>query len=211
MRRIKQFAAGSLLLLAGSGAASAGYLDTVPTFWRNLYPDGGRGLYCGKRFGEYDRRYNIEHVFPMAWVVRQLKCGDRKQCRRRSKLFNQIESDMHNMYPARKELNRLRGSYAYGIIKGERWVEPGCDFEIDDHRRRVEPRPAVRGDIARAMLYMADRYRLNLFKRQRELMLKWNRQDPPDKEERRRNRIIQRLQGNANPWIVPDRKSERGR
>lgn len=211
MRRIKQFAIGMLLLLAGNGAVSAGYIDTVPTFWRNLYPEGGRGLYCGKRFGEYDRRYNIEHVFPMGWVARQLKCGDRKQCRRRSKLFNQIESDMHNMYPARKDLNRLRGSYAYGIIKGERWVEPGCDFEIDDRHRRAEPRPAVRGDIARAMLYMADRYHLNLFKRQRDLMLKWNQQDPPDREELRRNRIIKRLQGNGNPWIAPDRRAVRGR
>ncbi len=137
----------------------------------------------------------------MGWVARQLHCGDRRQCRRRSRLFNRIESDMHNMYPARKDLNRDRGSYAYGIIKGERWVEPGCDFELDHRHHRAEPRPAVRGDIARAMLYMADTYDLKLFRRQRDLLLKWHRQDPPDREERRRNRIIRRIQGNGNPWI----------
>jgi len=197
--------------LSGGVAARGGYLDIVPLFWRSLYPDGGRGLYCGRRFGAHDRRYNIEHVFPMAWVARQLKCGDRQQCRRRSEQFNRIESDMHNMFPARKDLNQMRGAYAFGIIKGERWAVPGCDFEVDDRRRRVEPRPAARGDIARAMLYMADRYHLTLFRRQRELMLRWHRQDPPDDTERRRNRIIQRVQGNGNPWIEPPRKRRRER
>lgn len=201
MNGFNRLGACLLLLLAAGTATSGQYLDIIPTFWRGLYPEGGRGLYCGRRFGAYDRRYNIEHVFPMAWVARQLKCGDREQCRRRSERFNRIESDMHNMFPARKDLNQLRRSYAYGIIQGERWVAPDCDFEVDDRRRRVEPRPAVRGDIARAMLYMADRYRLNLFRRQRDLMLQWHRQDPPDQEEVRRNRIIRKLQGNGNPWI----------
>ncbi len=188
-------------LLLWACQATADYLEIIPQFWRNLYPHGGTGLYCGKRFGAYDRRYNIEHVFPMGWVARQLRCGDREQCRRRSALFNRIESDMHNMYPARKDLNRKRRSYAYGIIKGEHWVEPGCDFELDHHRRRAEPRPKARGDIARAMLYMADTYGLKLFQRQRRLLERWHRADPPDAEERRRNRIIRRLQGRGNPWI----------
>jgi deoxyribonuclease-1 len=192
------------VLLLWVGQAKADYLEIIPQFWRNLYPDGGVGLYCGKRFGAYDRRYNIEHVFPMGWVVRQLRCGDREQCRRRSALFNRIESDMHNLYPVRRDLNRERGTYAYGIIKGERWVERGCDFELDHRRRRAEPRPKVRGDIARAMLYMADTYDLKLFRRQRELLERWHRADPPDAEERRRNRIIRRLQGRGNPWIERD-------
>jgi deoxyribonuclease-1 len=89
----------------------------------------------------------------------------------------------------------------YGLIRGERWVEPGCDMEIDTRARRVEPRPAVRGDIARAMLYMSDRYGLKLYRRQREILERWNRQDPPDDAERARNRRIKRVQGWGNPWI----------
>ncbi len=65
----------------------------------------------------------------------------------------------------------------------------------------VEPRPAVRGDIARAMFYMSNRYNLTLFKRQKALLLRWHRQDPPSAEERRRNNIIQKLQGRRNPFI----------
>ena len=182
-------------------AAPYGYLDTIPVFWRTLYPDGGEGLYCGARFAARDRDYNIEHVYPMSWVTRALRCGDRESCRRSSERFNTIESDMHNMYPARKDLNRARSSYPYREIKGERHVEPGCDMEIDYHARVVEPRPASRGNIARAMLYMADRYNLTIYERQRRMLLDWHRADPPDDQERRRNRLIAELQGNPNPWI----------
>lgn len=192
-----------LVMLLGCGAAQGGgYLDTVPVFWKTLYPNGGESLYCGERFARFDRRYNIEHVFPMSWVTHSLDCGKRKRCRQRSERFNLIESDMHNLYPARADLNRARGAMAYAEIPGERWLEAGCDLEIDVRRRRVEPRPAVRGNIARAMLYMADTYpELELYSRQRALMERWNRDDPVDQAERERNRRIMRLQGRGNRWI----------
>lgn len=184
-----------------AGVFAADYLDTIPTFWRGVYPGGAQSLYCGESIAPYDRHYNIEHVFPMSWVGKTLHCGNRKQCRSRSALFNQIEADMHNMYPARKDLNKRRGAMAYGMVKGERHVEPQCDLEIDTRARRVEPRPAMRGNIARAMLYMADRYPLKLYPRQRALLLRWHAQDPVDDAERQRNRRIRQLQGHANPWI----------
>ena len=138
----------------------------------------------------------------MSWVTKELGCGDRDQCRRNNPRFNRIESDMHNMYPARRDLNQQRGAMKYGLIDGERWVEAGCDLEIDRRRRMVEPRPEVRGDIARAMLYMDDTYpELRLYKRQRSLLERWHREDPPDDAERRRNRLIRHIQGNGNTWI----------
>lgn len=185
----------------GCADQTPAYLDTIPVFWRTLYPDGGGGLYCGAAFRSHDRSYNIEHVYPMAWVTRALRCGDRQACRRTSPRFNLIESDMHNMYPARKDLNKARGSYPYREIPGEHWVEAGCDLEIDHRARVVEPRPAVRGDIARAMLYMADRYGLTIYQRQRRTLETWHREDPPDEAERRRNRLIAETQGQPNHWI----------
>jgi len=137
----------------------------------------------------------------MGWVMRKLKCGDRKSCRRNSTRFNLIEADLHNLYPARQKINRDRSSYAFGIIKGERREYGKCDFEVDRKKRRVEPREKVRGDIARAVLYMSEKHGIELFKRQRKLMLEWNRIDPPDAEEKRRNNVIERLQGNRNPYI----------
>ena len=195
--------AGFLLLFTSSlvWAGSAAYLDTVPLFWRTLYPDGGEGLYCGVSFPARDRAYNIEHVYPMAWVTRALRCGDRHRCRKKSPKFNEIESDMHNMYPARKDLNRERGAHPYREIRGEHRVERGCDMEIDHRARVVEPRPASRGNIARAMLYMEDRYGLELYERQRRQLLRWHREDPVDAHERWRNRRIAEVQGRRNHWI----------
>jgi deoxyribonuclease-1 len=192
-----------LLLLPVIGCADQAprYLDTIPEFWRTLYPEGGEGLYCGERFARFDRDYNIEHVYPMAWVTRELRCGDRQQCRRHSDRFNTIESDMHNMYPARKDLNKSRGSWPFRELKGERHIERGCDLEIDRRARAVEPRPEARGDIARAMLYMADQYGLTLFERQRRDLERWHRQDPPSDFERRRNELIESAQGRRNHWI----------
>ncbi len=190
----------AIMLLAVSQYSMADYLKTIPVFWKNLYPNGGISLYCGKKFNRGDRRYNIEHVFPMSWVTRSLRCGRRAQCRANSSRFNRIEADMHNMYPADKKLNAARGSMSYGILKGERWFKKHCDLEIDEAKRRVEPKPAARGEIARAMLYMADRYNLKLY--QRGMLLRWHRQDPPNALEKRRNRRIQQLQGQDNPWIT---------
>jgi deoxyribonuclease-1 len=177
------------------------YLGTIPVFWRTLYPDGGEGLYCGAEFSAHDRDYNVEHVYPMGWVSRALRCGDRHACRKNSKQFNAIESDMHNMYPARRDLNKARGSYPYREIRGEHRVERDCDLEIDHRARAVEPRPESRGNIARAMLYMEGRYDLKLYDRQRRLLLEWHRSDPADEPERRRNRRIAEAQGAGNPWI----------
>ncbi len=177
------------------------YLEQIAIFWQTLYPSGGTDLYCGKRFGKYDRGYNIEHVMPMAWVKKELKCGTRKQCRERSARFNQIEMDMHNLYPSDKGANHERLAYAFAEIPGEKWWREDCDLEIDKHKRLAEPREAVRGDIARAALYMEERWGIPIYQRQRSLLLRWHQEDPPDAHERWRNDQIEAYQGNRNPWI----------
>lgn len=194
-----------LLLVVGGVPACAqaerNYLEILRVFWSEIYPDGGKTLYCNRKFAPFDRRVNVEHVYPMSWVGRSLKCGKRDQCRRTSSRFNLIESDMHNLYPARKDVNQTRGSYPFSQIKGEQYAFKGCDFEVDYSSRQVEPAPEARGRIARAMLYMAEQYDLDIFKRQRSLLEKWHRQFPPDAEEKRRNELIEAIQGNRNPYI----------
>ncbi len=185
-----------------SARAPADYREARRLFWREVYPNGGVTLYCAAEFGpHHGRKINLEHVFPMSWVTRALRCGERDECRRRSARFNRIEADMHNLYPALKKVNTLRSAMAFAEIRGEKHYYPWCDFEVDFRHRKVEPRDAAQGNIARAMLYMADRYGLKLFDRQRRLLRKWNRLDPPDAAERARNRRIAELQGNANPYI----------
>jgi len=178
------------------------YRSIRPVFWSELYGQGGQTLYCKDSFeADRGRGFNVEHVLPMSWATRFLKCGSRKQCRRNSRLFNVIESDMHNLFPTRTALNDARRRYAFGVIAGETRPFQGCDFEVDHQRRVVEPADSVRGEIARAMLYMELTYGIPLFRDQREMLLSWAKDDPVDEQEMRRNRLIGEIQNRRNPYI----------
>ncbi len=186
--------------------------DTArPLLWQLVYPNGGKTLYCGEKFDSQNRRgFNVEHVFPMSWATNGLNCGKRKQCRKKSAIFNRIEGDLHNLYPSRSDVNQGRSSFRFGEISGEqRRFGKRCDFEIDSRARVAEPAPSQRGEVARAMFYMAYQYQdqgLELFKRQAILLEQWHRADPPSKEEGRRNDVIEKIQGNRNVFI--DRPDE---
>lgn len=187
---------------AAEPQAFESYFDALPVFWDQVYPDGGETLYCGKAFGKrHGRSINIEHVFPMAWAMKAEGCRSREQCRAVRPRFNRMEADMHNLYPSRKDINKTRSSFPYGTVQGEQRAFGKCDFELDHRKRSVEPRPEARGNIARAMFYMQDTYGLRIYRRQGELLRDWNRDDPPDREEKRRNDVIAGVQGNRNRFI----------
>ena len=177
------------------------YNQSKKNLWSKVYRDGGETLYCGQKFSRSDRRgLNVEHVLPMAWVMNKFRCRDRGSCRQNPE-FRQIEADMHNLFPVRMHINQRRGSMPYGIVRGEPRELGSCDFEIDHHLRLVEPRNEVRGDIARTMAYMHERYGIRIHYRQQRLLLNWNRQDPPSTHEKQRNALIEHIQGNRNKFI----------
>lgn len=182
------------------------YKTARPLVWNKLYRNNGKTLYCQQPFNSQQRRgFNVEHVFPMSWATNGLNCGTRKQCRAKSTQFNLIEADLHNLYPAREDVNKDRSSYRFGEVRGEsRHYGKACDFEVSQRARVAEPAPSQRGEVARAMFYMAYTYKdqgLILFKKQADLLEKWHRSDPPNAEERRRNDVIERIQGNRNIFI----------
>lgn len=197
------FALSSCEQSFSSALRAMDYQEAKQLFWQELYPTGYT-LYCRAKISRFKQDdINIEHVFPMAWVKNSLQCGTRDECRQNSHLFNQIEADLHNLYPALEKLNYERQAYRFGIIKGEkRKYGPKCDFEVNKSSRVAEPMPSVRGDVARAMFYMEYQYdRLLLYKKQAEILLKWHQDDPPSKEELQRNDKIEKIQGNRNPFI----------
>lgn len=178
------------------------YETARKVFWRKLYNDGGRTLYCEQQFGSgYNKGINIEHVFPASWIAYSLRCGKRHQCRSNSQEFNLIEADLHNLYPSRTDVNKARSNYPFTVIRGEQRSFGSCDFEFDERARTAEPSPEARGRIARAMLYMSDEYDLYLKKKQKSLYLAWDGKYPPDQAEHRRNERVEQLQGNRNPYI----------
>ncbi len=178
------------------------YETARKVFWKELYNQGGKTLYCGKKLkSSYNEGVNIEHVFPASWVAYSLRCGKRKQCRLNNPQFNLIEADLHNLYPSRSDVNKARSNYRYAIIRGEQRVFGKCDFEFDESLRIAEPAPAARGRIARAMLYMADEYDLYLKKKLKRLLQDWDKKYPPKPAEYKRNDRIETLQGNRNVYV----------
>jgi deoxyribonuclease-1 len=185
-----------------SGQRIVDYETARKVFWKKLYNDGGKTLYCSKPLtSSYNKGVNIEHVFPASWMAYNLKCGKRKQCRINSSLFNLIEADLHNLYPSRTDINKARSNYQFAIIRAEQRKFGSCDFEFDQRLRMAEPAPEARGRVARAMLYMAEEYDLYLKHKIKKLMNAWNKKYPPTNAEHVRNDRIEVLQGNRNQFI----------
>jgi len=188
------------------------YQKAIRLFWRELYSTGGKTIYSQQQFGPNKPDWiNIEHIFPMAWVVNKFNCKDRRNCRYNQKQFNFIESDLHNLYPSRRDLNMLRASHRFGTVKGELRLFGSFDFKLDNKRRIIEPAPASQGEVARSMFHMATSYKLKLFAKQAETLAYWNKVDQPSKEEHRRNDLIEELQGTRNIFIDDSKHIEKAK
>ncbi|WNF25504.1 endonuclease [Streptomyces sp. C11-1] len=124
-------------------------------------------------------------------------------------------TDIHHLRPEDVQVNSIRGNKDFDNGGSELGSAPGNFTDGDS----FEPRDAVKGDVARMILYMAVRYegndafadlepndrvnngstpwvgRLSVLKR-------WSQEDPPDAFEKRRNDVIfERFQHNRNPFI----------
>jgi deoxyribonuclease-1 len=112
-----------------------------------------------------------------------------------------MEADLYNRQPAIGEVNQRRSNYSMAMIDGEARRFGRCDLEIED--RKIEPRPDIRGDIARTYFYMDAAFpgRGIISEKNRRLFEAWATEDPVDAWERERVRRIERLQGNSNPFV----------
>jgi len=151
-----------------------------------------------------------EHVMPTSWSSSRLGCWqeakakgkkNRSFCRKTSNTFNQIEGDMHNLFPTIGELKQYRSNYKFGDVRGENRAFGDVDFEIDSTRKTVEITYDAKGRVARAMLYMHWKYEVPINKDDLAMYRAWNEQYPPSYWERFRERSIQQEQGNRNPFI----------
>lgn len=112
-----------------------------------------------------------------------------------------MEADVFNLVPAIGEVNGDRSNFRFGMISGEARAYGGCDIEIAFKERRAEPRPDIRGDIARSYFYMEKQYGLKISKKNRQLYDVWARQDPVSEQELRLARAKAKLMGWSNPFI----------
>ena len=112
-----------------------------------------------------------------------------------------MEADLYNLVPAIGEVNSNRSNFSIAMIPGEERNYESCDVEIED--RKVEPRPAVRGDIARICFYMDWAYpgRGVISRKNRKLFKAWDNADHVDLWECERIWMIEKVQGNENPFV----------
>lgn len=175
---------------------------------------------CGyrpERMSVRAKRVEIEHIVPAAELGRELSAWSRgnRQCRAKdgsafkgrncarkvSALYRRMESDLYNLRPVVGEINQARRDYIMGEVPGEARRFGRCDVEIVD--QTIEPRPRIRGDIARTWFYMEWAYpgHVQLTPWQRTLYTVWSEADPVDGLERAWATEVARVQGNLNPFI----------
>jgi len=170
---------------------------------KRLIPDWNSCGYTPRKQPKRASRIEWEHVVPTHHFGQHMQCwrdGGRKACKK-DKVFKEMEGDMHNLVPAVGEVNGDRSNFKYGMIEGEARVYGSCDAEVDFKGKRFEPAPSVRGDIARTYFYMSERYNIRLSKQQRQLFKAWDKLDPIDEWERTKNKRIESIQGNLNPYV----------
>lgn len=199
------------------------YKDQPLTFYCGCRfdEDGPNWQSCGYQTkGDMQRaaRVEWEHVVPASVFGRHLpswRDGDpacrtgkgkayrgRKCATKVDPQFRLMSSDLYNLQPAIGEINGARRDYMFGEVAGEERSYGACDFEIA--QGVVEPRSAIRGDIARTYLYMDAVYPgfSILSPPHRAMMQAWHALDPVDAWECKRYRKIKALQNSENPILA---------
>ncbi|UZE97095.1 endonuclease [Alkalimarinus alittae] len=192
----------TLTIAFSSAQAQTKFSDPKETlkkhFWGDLYKDGGITFYCNKPFTKKNVLVTDSHIYANSWARDYLDCGTPRQCRNESTKYRQITSDLHNIVPADSRFELKRKNAHFGELGSEVETED-CGFRRSF--QLLQPPKEIKGDIARAILYMHDTYELPIigaiddFKR-------WNQVDPPSEEEIARNKRISEIQGNENHFIT---------
>lgn len=135
---------------------------------------------------------NVEHVWPQSLFRRGMP----------------MRSDLHHLMTTFEHPNGMRGNLPFGVVKG------APDYHNGAGAKRgggvFEPPDSAKGRVARALLYFYARYRdedffgsrsAQFWNQQIPAILEWNRRFPPDEAEKRRNDLVEKWQGNRNPFI----------
>lgn len=127
-------------------------------------------------------------------------------------------SDLHHLRASDRKNNNTRSSLPFAdVISGASNVNdfsgtPSGKKGTNNGTSVYEPYSIYKGDVARALLYMATCYSSMLSLTTGKdssggkwgflsTLLKWNLEDAPDEFEIRRNSLVQLYQGNRNPFI----------
>ncbi len=173
---------------------------------------------CGMEAAQGIPRAHVlewEHMMPAENFGRQLTCWrdqvcvreekryrGRKCCVKSSADYRRIEAELYNLWPAVGLVNQARSNYRYSVFgQTSATAFYGCPILIDKKIRQVEPRNETKGVVARANLFMSQKYGIKLSETQRALFIAWDKKFPPSEWERNWARQVTAIEGYSNPFI----------
>ncbi len=199
----------ALHMIIRTGHTDSGYNQARDGLFSLMFDDANNNqivdVYTGRvesnvsdRKTAFNHGLNTEHTWPQSKGARGI-----------------AQSDLHQLLPADIKVNQIRGNMPYGIVKNVEWSSEsgnGNDSVMGTDASGTEvfqPRAAVRGDIARGLLYFYTRYNesrpadysLDNFRHELPVLMQWAKEDPVDDAERRHNDMAFQLQHNRNPFV----------
>lgn len=152
-----------------------------------------RGDQDGDGYNE-TKGMNVEHLWPQSYFSEKLP----------------MRSDLHHLMATFQHPNGMRGRLPFDEVPDDK-VEYHNNAGARMGGGLFEPPDSAKGRVARAMLYFMARYGdqgvlpgnvVNHFWNARiETFLRWNRQFPPTRFELERNSMVEKIQGNRNPFV----------
>lgn len=120
-------------------------------------------------------------------------------CRQIDDLFNEMETDLHNIVPEEPMLNVLNRQCHMGRVEKSvgQYV---CDLRHDFKHKTIQPPPQSAGVVARTYLYYESKYPIKLSDEEKQTFLEWHYAFPPDAWEKERNTQIYAMTGKFNTW-----------
>jgi len=192
--------------------------EILPSIYTGMQED----FYCGCKYEGKDMNlascgYQVrkqaarasklewEHIVA-AWTLgHQRQCwqnGGRKACAA-DPAFARAEGDLVNLVPSVGEVNGDRSNLPFSVwTQRPDTIYGQCQTVVDFKLGAVQPRPEVRGRIARIYMYMHETYSLRMSRQDKQLMCAWARSMPVDQWELTRDRRIAARQGNGNRFVT---------
>ncbi len=154
-----------------------------------------------------------EHTFAQSWMPSNMDPNTWPQAPN-GKDFPEY-NDQHHLFPTDQiNANLTRSNNAFGEVVTLTSTSPSGYGKLgkDANNKTVwEPRDEHKGDLARALFYMATCYNGaysqnwglsgGKFAQDTAVLMKWHRQDPPSELEIARHEYISSIQKNRNPFI----------
>ena len=152
------------------------------------------------------------HAMPRSAFAASMNCWEKSICTRTdgskfkgtdccsnlSPKFKSMESDMHNLIPTFDWFLETKNDSYESVQFGGMGEYKMC---VNGDITPKEPTTEVRGNLARAYLYMSFQYRIPIQDELEDRLRVWHLQDLPDEAENRRNSLIELVQENRNPFI----------